>query len=97
MINLCSDTINFPFCRWENLGLLVRFLFVVSFQVRLMKDRDTGENKGYAFVAFKTKEVAQKAIEEIHSREFKVLRCSIKVSLSIFCFQDIFQLRIQCW
>ena len=49
-----------------------RFLFVVSFQVRLMKDRDTGENKGYAFVAFKTKEVAQKAIEEIHSREFKV-------------------------
>jgi len=37
-----------------------------------MKDRDTGENKGYAFVAFKTKEVAQKAIEEIHSKEFKV-------------------------
>ena len=37
-----------------------------------MKDRDTGEHKGYAFVAFKTKEVAQKAIEEIHSKEFKV-------------------------
>ncbi|KAK8466083.1 hypothetical protein PHAVU_009G257300 [Phaseolus vulgaris] len=48
-------------------------------EVRLMKDRDTGENKGYAFVAFKTKEVAQKAIEEIHSREFKgkTLRCSL--------------------
>jgi len=37
-----------------------------------MKDRDTGEHKGYSFVAFKTKEVAQKAIEEIHSKEFKV-------------------------
>ena len=37
-----------------------------------MKDRDTGEGKGYASVAFKTKEVAQKAIEELHSKEFKV-------------------------
>ncbi|KAK7258446.1 hypothetical protein RIF29_24023 [Crotalaria pallida] len=48
-------------------------------EVRLMKDKDTGENKGYAFVAFKTKEVAQKAIEEIHNKEFKgkTLRCSL--------------------
>lgn len=37
-----------------------------------MKDRDTGESKGYAFIAFKTKEVAQKAIEELHGKEFKV-------------------------
>jgi len=37
-----------------------------------MKDRDTGEHKGYAFVAFKTKQVAQKAIMEIHNKEFKV-------------------------
>ncbi|KAL2975014.1 hypothetical protein AAZX31_14G135800 [Glycine max] len=36
-----------------------------------MKDRDTGEHKGYAFVAFKTKQVAQKAIMEIHNKEFK--------------------------
>ncbi|CAL0302193.1 unnamed protein product [Lupinus luteus] len=48
-------------------------------EVRLMKDKDTGVNKGYAFVAFKTKEVAQKAIEEIHNKEFKgkTLRCSL--------------------
>ncbi|KAL5572194.1 hypothetical protein UlMin_021791 [Ulmus minor] len=47
-------------------------------EIRLMKDRETGENKGYAFVAFKTKDVAQKAIEELHSKEFKgkTLRCS---------------------
>lgn len=38
-----------------------------------MKDRDTGESKGYAFIAFKTKEVAQKAIEELHGKEFKVI------------------------
>lgn len=38
-----------------------------------MKDRETGENKGYAFIAFKTKEVAQKAIEELHGKEFKVI------------------------
>ncbi|KAL4369941.1 hypothetical protein AHAS_Ahas06G0016100 [Arachis hypogaea] len=48
-------------------------------EVRLMKDKDTGENRGYAFVAFKTKEVAQKAIEDIHNKEFKgkTLRCSL--------------------
>lgn len=48
-------------------------------EVRLMKDRETGENKGYSFVAFKTKEVAQQAIEELHSKEFKgkTLRCSL--------------------
>lgn len=43
-----------------------------------MKDRDTGEVKGYAFVAFKTKEVAQKAIEELHSKEFKVFMLVIQ-------------------
>lgn len=38
-----------------------------------MKDRDSGESKGYAFVAFKTKDAAQRAIEELHSKEFKVI------------------------
>ncbi|XP_048230662.1 heterogeneous nuclear ribonucleoprotein Q [Ricinus communis] len=49
------------------------------FEIRLMKDKDTGESKGFAFVAFRSKEVAQKAIEEIHSKEFKgkTLRCSL--------------------
>ncbi|GMN42820.1 hypothetical protein TIFTF001_012020 [Ficus carica] len=48
-------------------------------EVRLMKDRETGENKGYAFVAFRTKDVAQQAIEEVHGKEFKgkTLRCSL--------------------
>ncbi|KAG2725664.1 hypothetical protein I3760_01G076500 [Carya illinoinensis] len=48
-------------------------------EVRLIKDKETGDAKGYAFIAFKTKEVAQKAIEEIHNKEFKGknLRCSL--------------------
>ncbi|KAL0388950.1 UNVERIFIED_CONTAM: Heterogeneous nuclear ribonucleoprotein Q [Sesamum radiatum] len=35
--------------------------------------------RGFAFVAFRTKDVAQKAIEELHSKEFKgrTLRCSL--------------------
>lgn len=37
-----------------------------------MKDKDSGESKGFAFVAFKSKELAQKAIDELHSKEFKV-------------------------
>lgn len=41
--------------------------------MRLMKDRDTGENKGYAFIVFKTKEVARKAIEKLRNKELEVL------------------------
>ncbi|KAJ0250069.1 Heteroproteinous nuclear ribonucleoprotein Q [Hirschfeldia incana] len=49
------------------------------FEVRVVKDRDSGESKGYAFVGFNTKDVAQKAIEELHSKEFKgrTIRCSL--------------------
>ncbi|XP_027108575.1 heterogeneous nuclear ribonucleoprotein Q isoform X4 [Coffea arabica] len=49
------------------------------FEIRVMKNRDTGESKGFAFVAFKTKDVAQKAIEVLHNKEFKgrTLRCSL--------------------
>ncbi|CAH9106131.1 unnamed protein product [Cuscuta epithymum] len=49
------------------------------FEIRVMKNRDTGESKGFAFVAFGTKDVAQKAIEELHNKEFKgrKLRCSL--------------------
>ncbi|KAL3743917.1 hypothetical protein ACJRO7_019079 [Eucalyptus globulus] len=48
-------------------------------EIRLMKDKGTGESKGYAFVAYRTREMAQKAIEELHSKEFKgkTLRCSL--------------------
>lgn len=37
-----------------------------------MKDKETKESKGFAFVTYKTKEAAQSAIEDIHEKEFKV-------------------------
>lgn len=48
-------------------------------EVRLVKNRDTNEIKGFAFVAFRTKDVAQKAIEELHNKDFKgrTIRCSL--------------------
>ncbi|KAK2419435.1 heterogeneous nuclear ribonucleoprotein Q [Trifolium repens] len=48
-------------------------------EIKLIKDRETGESKGYTFVTFKTKDVAQKAINDIHNKEFKgkTLRCSL--------------------
>ncbi|XP_015055735.1 heterogeneous nuclear ribonucleoprotein Q [Solanum pennellii] len=48
-------------------------------EVRVMRNRDTGESKGFAFVAFKTKDEAQKTIEELHNKEYKgkTLRCSL--------------------
>ncbi|KAK4786677.1 hypothetical protein SAY86_010510 [Trapa natans] len=47
--------------------------------VRLIKDKGTGESKGYAFVAFITGEEAQKAIEKLHNKE---LRSSLSESKS---------------
>lgn len=41
-----------------------------------MKDKETKENKGFAFVNFTAKEAAQRAIEELHDKEHKVLPCS---------------------
>ncbi|CAL9203914.1 unnamed protein product [Musa hybrid cultivar] len=47
-------------------------------EVRVMKAKDSTENKGYAFVTFKTKELASKAIEELNNTEFKgkKVKCS---------------------
>jgi len=54
------------------------WIYLNMFQIRLMKDKDTGESKGFAFVAFKSKEVARKATEELRSKDYKVviIRCS---------------------
>ncbi|KAL6514367.1 hypothetical protein OROHE_019109 [Orobanche hederae] len=45
---------------------------------RIMKGKDSNENKGYAFVTFRTKELASKAIKELNSTELKgkKLKCS---------------------
>ncbi|KAG6487615.1 hypothetical protein ZIOFF_056205 [Zingiber officinale] len=40
-------------------------------EVRMMKNKDSLENKGYAFVTYKTKELATKAIEELNNPDFK--------------------------
>lgn len=49
------------------------------YEIRMIKDRDSGESKGYAFVSFKSRDAAEKAAEELQSKEFKgkTIRCSI--------------------
>ncbi|XP_047337784.1 heterogeneous nuclear ribonucleoprotein Q-like [Impatiens glandulifera] len=51
-------------------------------EIRLVRNKDTGESKGFAFVAFKTKEAARQAIDELNNKDFKgrTLRCSISES-----------------
>ena len=38
-----------------------------------MKDKDKKENKGYAFITFTSKDAAQRAVDEVQDKEFKVL------------------------
>lgn len=37
-----------------------------------MRAKDSGENKGFAFVTFKNMEMASDAIDELNNTEFKV-------------------------
>ncbi|KAK4286342.1 hypothetical protein QN277_002907 [Acacia crassicarpa] len=47
-------------------------------EVRVMKGKDSAENKGFGFVTFKSVELASKAIEELHNKQFKgkKIKCS---------------------
>lgn len=47
-------------------------------EVRMMKGKDSSENKGYAFVTFRTRELAATAIEKLNNTEFKgkKIKCS---------------------
>lgn len=47
-------------------------------EVRMMKGKDSKENKGYAFVTYRTKDMAAKAIEDLNDTEFqgKKIKCS---------------------
>jgi len=58
------------------------WIYLNMFQIRLMKDKDTGESKGFAFVAFKSKEVARKATEELRSKDYKVVIIGCSNSLA---------------
>lgn len=51
-------------------------------QVRLLKDKDTGQNKGYAFVTFMSEQNAEKAIETLNDSE-------VKVNLAFYFFDVI--------
>jgi heterogeneous nuclear ribonucleoprotein R len=41
------------------------------FATRLLKDISTGQNRGYAFVTFKTREAAAKAIEIVNGAQLR--------------------------
>nr|XP_043632668.1 heterogeneous nuclear ribonucleoprotein Q [Erigeron canadensis]XP_043632669.1 heterogeneous nuclear ribonucleoprotein Q [Erigeron canadensis] len=47
-------------------------------EVRIMKDKDASQNKGYAFVTFRTKDLASTAIKELNNKELKgkKVKCS---------------------
>uniref|UniRef100_A0A6N2MVM7 RRM domain-containing protein n=1 Tax=Salix viminalis TaxID=40686 RepID=A0A6N2MVM7_SALVM len=61
----------------EDLKELCEYIGAVT-EVRIMKGKDSSESRGYAFVSFRSKELACKAIEELNNTEFKgkKVKCS---------------------
>ncbi|KAH1067023.1 hypothetical protein J1N35_032010 [Gossypium stocksii] len=51
-------------------------------EVRIMKGKDSTENKGFAFVTFRSVELASKAIDELNNTDFKgrKIKCSMSQS-----------------
>ena len=45
-------------------------------KVSLAKDKHTKENKGFAFVTFTGMDAAQRVIEDMQDREYKVATCA---------------------
>uniref|UniRef100_A0A7N2KLX2 RRM domain-containing protein n=1 Tax=Quercus lobata TaxID=97700 RepID=A0A7N2KLX2_QUELO len=41
-------------------------------EVRIVKGKDSGENKGFAFVTFRSAELTSKAFDELNNTEFNV-------------------------
>lgn len=52
-------------------------------QVRVMRSKESNENKGFAFVTFRSVELASKAIDELNNTEFKVFLFTFVCSLPI--------------
>ncbi len=46
--------------------------------VKVIKDRETGRSKGYAFAEMPNDEEAQKAISEMHEKEFEGRQMVVK-------------------
>lgn len=50
-----------------------------------MKGKDSSENKGYAFVTFRSKDLATKAIKDLNNTEFKVNLLFFIPSILLLC------------
>jgi RNA recognition motif. (a.k.a. RRM, RBD, or RNP domain) len=60
------------------------------FQVRMVREINSSENKGYAFVSFRTTDMASKAIKELHNSEFEVCLYALLI-MFVYCQMTIFQ------
>ncbi|KAF5744875.1 nucleolin [Tripterygium wilfordii] len=66
-----------PDCSEEELKVFCESIGEVT-EVRIMKDKNSSGNKGFAFVTFRNLELASRAIDELKNTEFKgiKIRCS---------------------
>ena len=48
--------------------------------VNLMLDRATGKSRGFAFVEFADAEAAQRAIEQLHNKEFQGRQLTVNIA-----------------
>lgn len=71
-IGKITEVILFPSITCAMFSCLTYIVDVNEIQLRMMKGKEANQNKGYAFVTFRTKELASTAIKELNNTELKV-------------------------
>ena len=78
-MNIYVGNLNYRIRENDLRGVMEQFGAVDS--VKVVKDRDTGRSKGFAFVEMQNDEDAKRAIEELNEKEFEGRLMVVKEAL----------------
>lgn len=78
-MNIYVGNLNYEVREKDLESVMERYGIVDS--IKVIKDRDTGRSKGYAFVEMQNDEDARKAIEELNESELKGRQMVVKEAL----------------
>ena len=78
-MNIYVGNLNYRVREDDLKAVLEQFGAVES--VKVVKDRDTGRSKGFAFVEMQDDDEARKAIEELNEKEFEGRQMVVKEAL----------------
>ena len=78
-MNIYVGNLNYRIREYDLKAVMERFGTVDS--VKIVKDRDTGRSKGFAFVEMQEDDEARRAIDELNEKEFEGRKMVVKEAI----------------